>query len=476
LAFDQSVNRIWADIPVGEVTNDSTRVTYEAGTEPVCGSSAIRMTRYALAEGEIGPDALKALKVTFKMVKTIGIPLGGAGDVADLIIKYYESDSPEEFAEKLGDFLAGKAASRAYGAANKELPADSPFKDNPYGKTAFKEAAKQFYKSFFDHNENKFRLERGWVDPTGELVNIVMDLHKNANGLPELFLQASGDCKCKWPTAVHEDQKLHAWQVRGFAQLIPGTPIVKAASVTIPWSLGGLRYETFAKCGDCSPPSMPAEPTAISVGPCARVTRDIQQAKKIVDQSATGLNLKRLEEAALTAFNLAVYSKDPDEQRRANAEYKELVAERKLLERKKEDQIRDLVDKASQSWSKTEKACYSYLDTDFTISCSSLGTQLRVPKYETNVQIGSVPAHLRYTVTTHCGSVTVFISVDGKLIRTSDFLGYSGAAGPTAVDVELSAISPGNHRIALQAEGRPGGCVGYSLGSWGGHLKISASR
>ena len=53
-----------------------------------------------------------------------------------------------------------------------------------------------------------------------------------------------------------------------------------------------------------------------------------------------------------------MYSKDPDEQKRANANYKKLRTERVKLKQKRNAQIRELIDMASQSWTEAERAGY----------------------------------------------------------------------------------------------------------------------
>jgi hypothetical protein len=266
--FDKAVDAIWADLPNADVSTESTKLDYVMGTQPACGAAATRLAKLALTESAIGPDAVKALKTTFKVAKVtlgaFGIPLGTAGDVADIMIKYLESNSPEEFAEKLGEFLTGKAASQVYGAGNKQLSPENPLKDNPYGKQAFKEAAKKFYKGLSDRKP--LRLERSWDHPTDGTVYIIIDVHESASGMPELFFRASGDCHCQWPTNVSDEQKLGSWQVLGFAPLTAGTPIVKGTSVTIPWSVGKPHYEVTARCG-CPVPTTTGPPSPSTTPP-----------------------------------------------------------------------------------------------------------------------------------------------------------------------------------------------------------------
>ena len=83
----------------------------------------------------------------------------------------------------------------------------------------------------------------------------------------------------------------------------------------------------------------------------------------------------------------------------------------------------------------------------------------------------------------HCSSVRVRVFLDGQLVNTTPFLGwtYPGYEGPNK-NLPLTAqllpanlvVSAGTHTLDLQAEGTPGGCNAGALASWGGTFSMTA--
>jgi len=112
------------------------------------------------------------------------------------------------------------------------------------------------------------------------------------------------------------------------------------------------------------------------------------------------------------------------------------------------------------------------------VHCTSTG-QLCNPPFETPVKTGSV-LKIEYVVPGHCSSIRLHIFVDGKEVTTTGFLGWPGASGQFAslpIDtgiLDLSPVTPGQHVLALQAEGQVGGCNSGQLIAWGGTVRTYA--
>src|SRR5262249_1790595 len=96
------------------------------------------------------------------------------------------------------------------------------------------------------------------------------------------------------------------------------------------------------------------------------------------------------------------------------------------------------------------------------VQCTSTG-ELCDPPYPICVQTGSA-LDMRFTVSPQwCGSGRLHIFVDNAEVYVTPFLGWPGATGEFAsypLDTGLFPIpvSPGQHTIALQAEGQVSGC------------------
>jgi len=106
--------------------------------------------------------------------------------------------------------------------------------------------------------------------------------------------------------------------------------------------------------------------------------------------------------------------------------------------------------------------------------------------YETPVITGA-RLHIQYFVgSRHCSSIRLHIYLDGKLIRTTSFLGWPSreglSFGPLDTGLmDLGPLSPGKYVLGLEAEGQLGGCNegpwspwGFS-GGWAGRLKVITS-
>lgn len=118
----------------------------------------------------------------------------------------------------------------------------------------------------------------------------------------------------------------------------------------------------------------------------------------------------------------------------------------------------------------------------FEVSCAS-GIQLCEPPFSVSVTTTLVKKaiQLKYDILTnrHCSSIRLHIFVDGKLVKTTDFLGWTGAEAPfntlplTTNNLTLPHVKPGIHVVSINAEGQSSGCNSGTLSAWGGSLQFS---
>ncbi len=238
-SFDQKIDDLWVDMPqISERPN----VKLTSSTEPSCANAALRKARFALTQASIRAAISKAfdafLEVVKPVLKVYGI--GSAGEVLEIIKIYLESSSPEEFAKKMGEYLAKKAGGKAGGKAGEE-------------------AAKALYKKLME--SKAYSQELAFDDPNCGRVTITIFLkpHPSKPDTPAIHLIASGDCQCKWPSNVSRDQQLGPWQVLAYAELTPVSREVKANTVEVTFGLGERQYEVYARCG-CDAPAATNQP------------------------------------------------------------------------------------------------------------------------------------------------------------------------------------------------------------------------
>jgi outer membrane protein OmpA-like peptidoglycan-associated protein len=105
---------------------------------------------------------------------------------------------------------------------------------------------------------------------------------------------------------------------------------------------------------------------------------------------------------------------------------------------------------------------------DFTAACTR-GGQLCDGTYELRVRTGPRPTIRYAAAATHCSRIRVRVSLDGRLVFTSQFLNPSQDTGDIAI-----AATPGLHRVSLQAEGTPGGCNSGTFTSWSGRITTTS--
>ena len=100
-------------------------------------------------------------------------------------------------------------------------------------------------------------------------------------------------------------------------------------------------------------------------------------------------------------------------------------------------------------------------ETEIQVARSKPG--LLIGRYETSVKTGS-RLQIQYFVSSgHCSSIRLHVYLDGKLVQTTGFLGWTYGEGPSFGPpdtglLDLGPVSPGTHMLGLEAEGRLGGC------------------
>lgn len=102
---------------------------------------------------------------------------------------------------------------------------------------------------------------------------------------------------------------------------------------------------------------------------------------------------------------------------------------------------------------------------------STSGTQLSSATYTQTVTTAGV-LRVKYAASSgHCSDVRAHIFVDGVNRGTTSFL----SAGQTSGFVDVGPVSAGPKVVALQGEGRVGGCNTGVLVGWGGTMDVMTS-
>lgn len=111
---------------------------------------------------------------------------------------------------------------------------------------------------------------------------------------------------------------------------------------------------------------------------------------------------------------------------------------------------------------------------DFLVSCTSTG-QVCEPAETLAVDVTSKKLKIKKityeTPAGHCSSGRILISVDGRQVARTKFL---GRLETTSVKPKKLKLPQGEHTLGFQFEGRPGGCNTGFVSSWGGIVVISA--
>lgn len=115
-----------------------------------------------------------------------------------------------------------------------------------------------------------------------------------------------------------------------------------------------------------------------------------------------------------------------------------------------------------------------------TVSCVS-GLQLCEPAFSTSVTTTAAwqPIQLTYNVpTSACSSGRLHIFVDGALVKTTEWLGWTGAPPPfdtlplTTGNLVLQYVRPGTHVVSINIEGQVSGCNSGKVIQWEGTLLL----
>ena len=102
---------------------------------------------------------------------------------------------------------------------------------------------------------------------------------------------------------------------------------------------------------------------------------------------------------------------------------------------------------------------------------STSGTQLSNVVYTINVVTTGVLLVEYTAAATHCSDVRMHFLIDGVERALSGFLTPGASSG----SFDVGPVTPGAHTVALQAEGRVGGCNTGQLSGWGGTSTITVS-
>lgn len=102
---------------------------------------------------------------------------------------------------------------------------------------------------------------------------------------------------------------------------------------------------------------------------------------------------------------------------------------------------------------------------------STSGTQLSNQLFSTGVSSAGTLLVQYNASAGHCSDVRVRILVDGVERGMTAFLAPGQASG----FVDVGPVSPGAHTLALQGEGRVGGCNTGALVGWGGTADVTTS-
>lgn len=112
------------------------------------------------------------------------------------------------------------------------------------------------------------------------------------------------------------------------------------------------------------------------------------------------------------------------------------------------------------------------------VNCTSEPDQLCSPPYSTTVDTKRF-LKIEY-INRNCSSIRLFIFVDNKKIKTTQWLGWTHTAifasppqlPPTTGIIDLGSVTSGQHALALQAQGMISGCNEGSIASWTGTVSI----
>jgi len=116
-----------------------------------------------------------------------------------------------------------------------------------------------------------------------------------------------------------------------------------------------------------------------------------------------------------------------------------------------------------------------------TVSCSS-ATQLCEPAFSTSVTTtaGWKAIQFKFDVSAlACSSARLHIFLDGVLVKTTGWLGWTGAPSPfdklplTTGNLILQYVRPGAHVISINPEGQLSGCnTSGRIVQWEGKLQL----
>jgi hypothetical protein len=238
LRIDASLAHFSAELQPGFVCpNDR---VHGCSQNVTCDNMALDFAGDALDFNQMKWAAWKSVTTVFKLGKPFASFLGlsQAADVADVILKYYESESAQEFASKMAQFGAGKAASAeaaARGWDYLERRVASQVASALVNAALPSGGSKDYWDATYNHSG------------CGSLYVVSsMRMVEDRRSMRMTF-GAMGDCEGKFP--LTPGPRLMAWRVLGGINLTPVRSETEGDRITIVYSYDGrANYEVAAAC------------------------------------------------------------------------------------------------------------------------------------------------------------------------------------------------------------------------------------
>ena len=237
----------------------------DAKNNPECGSTALRISSRSMKSIEGLSGAWESFKITFKVSKEVVKLIYGVkyiGDIADLFIKYIDSDSPGDFAKKTGEFVTGKLSEKGatligsqIGKTGSELQKAAKELSTSYVFTkTTSESAKYSFRKLLSSGSAPFAKGRFTYPGCGD-VETNFYITSNHLGL-ELHTVIVGDCNYQ---EQYGGATLGIFQAHGRFQLeIEKRKVGNYQAITIFGIPTSGRWEVAARCNKAE--NEPIEP------------------------------------------------------------------------------------------------------------------------------------------------------------------------------------------------------------------------
>jgi hypothetical protein len=241
LSLDDQANSLWQDIPADAAAGEKVRRL--GATPPACATEALRRAKAALARGELGRLAVRALGMKVRldsgMLKEQRI--SNVAHLAELFDQYLESSGEQDFVRRTGAPVPARAAA--------------------------------LYQHFRKSRSDQVVLAS--PDAPCDLVRLFFDIRSLPGEPGRLYASfvAEGHCRCRVPAAAPLGLKLGRWRVAGLARMKPGDRSFEGQQAEVQWELDEPRYTVLAICGPCPRDDSETQRTAADPaekGACSR--------------------------------------------------------------------------------------------------------------------------------------------------------------------------------------------------------------